>query len=492
LSQPTISQLVSELEKVHYDLGRITADQLMGIPAAVNTMDILESHPQLLRPKTLGLLRKSINAAEDPEVAERIQRVMFACMDLMIEEETASLSDMLRFYMERGRMIVPPEKIPALEVVPWLQSQSDFSKREEMEKENSIFLKGIVNPMLLGITELTIRAVKEKFGYANYADFCSAKKRKDFAAKKQELQLYLERTESSYYERIVPWAEETIGREFKNLSRYHALYLLRISKFDRYFPSESLVDVIAQTFELLNFDVRSNPGLVVDVSDSPSKTPTGMCVGVQIPGEVYVVMKPTGGGLIDVETLLHETGHAFFLSNFDPNLPVEYRRLYASADLDETFAFLFWDLIGNPSWLSKIGRVPDSDVSELMRLFENKKLCLIRRHIGKFLAECDFYEKSDIKDSSFYREHLHAATGFSYEAVGYLIDSEPDFYTLDYVDAWAGAHTLGNYLEFEFGQDWFQNRLAGDFLRSIATEGRRNSMHSAIRKYCGKDPVLPF
>ena len=41
------------------------------------------------------------------------------------------------------------KKSPALEVVPWLQVQADFDKREAMQKENSIFLKGIVNPMLL-------------------------------------------------------------------------------------------------------------------------------------------------------------------------------------------------------------------------------------------------------------------------------------------------------------------------------------------------------
>ena len=102
-------------------------------------------------------------------------------MDLVLVQETASLGDMLRFYMERGRMHVGAEKIPALEVVSWLQAQSDFNKREEIRKEMTIYLKGIINPILLGMTELSIRAVTEKFGFDNCAKYYEAKKGVSFA-----------------------------------------------------------------------------------------------------------------------------------------------------------------------------------------------------------------------------------------------------------------------------------------------------------------------
>ena len=171
LSQLTVQKVVEEIDSVHRELARLSIDQLRGTPSALNTLDIIESHPVPLRPKTISFLRKALRDAEGTETAQRIDRILFGCMDLAVEEQTASLGDMLRFYVERGRMHVGTEKIPALEVVPWLQVQADFDKREAMQKENSIFLKGIVNPMLLGILELSIQTVTERFGFENYAAF---------------------------------------------------------------------------------------------------------------------------------------------------------------------------------------------------------------------------------------------------------------------------------------------------------------------------------
>ncbi len=113
---------------------------------------------------------------------------------------------------------------------------SDFEKREEMQKEMSIFLKAIVNPMLLSILELSVRAVTERFGFDTYAKFSEAKKQVSFDERARVFEQYLTDTEETYYRLITPWVEEKIGRPFKDLSRYHALYLVRIKRFDRYFP----------------------------------------------------------------------------------------------------------------------------------------------------------------------------------------------------------------------------------------------------------------
>ena len=490
LSQLTVQKVVEEIDSVHRELARLSIDQLRGTPSALNTLDIIESHPVPLRPKTISFLRKALRDAEGTETAQRIDRILFGCMDLAVEEQTASLGDMLRFYVERGRMHVGTEKIPALEVVPWLQVQADFDKREAMQKENSIFLKGIVNPMLLGILELSIQTVTERFGFENYARFSEAKKQVSFDEQARDFLQYLDRTAETYRTRIVPWVEGKIGRPFENLSRYHALYLLRIQRFDSFFPQSRLKEIIHNTFKGLGFDLLSRPDVIAHISDSPAKNPNGMCVGVEIPGEVHVLMKPVGG-LIDVETLLHETGHAFFLSHFDPALPIEDRRLYRSPALDEAFAFLFMDLIDNPAWLTGTAGMPSKEADALAGLLKTKRLCLIRRYIGKFLAEKELHETGDIKNSDPYCRNLEAATGFIYEPQGYLVDIEPDFYALDYLNGWAAAHVLRKFLELRFGEEWFGRAEAGAFLREIAASGRRDSVNQVIHSFCGEFPRLP-
>jgi hypothetical protein len=178
----TLQKIAESVEQAHHDLASRLVDQSRGILSAVNTADILEAHPIPLRPKTIGFLRKSVKAQAGTDDEERGLRLLFSCIDLIVEEQTAQLNDMLRFYFERGRMIVDSKKIPALDVVPWLQSEQSFEKREEMLKEHSIFMKGIINPMLLGILELTIKAVIQN-GYQNFADYCQAKKNISFSEK---------------------------------------------------------------------------------------------------------------------------------------------------------------------------------------------------------------------------------------------------------------------------------------------------------------------
>jgi hypothetical protein len=485
-----VEKIVKEIDAIHRDFAKLSVDQLQGTPSALKTADIIQLHPIPVAENTVAFLRRSLIQADTAEERARIERILFGCMDLVLVQETASLADMLKFYMERGRMHVGSEKIPALEVVSWVQAQSDFDKREEIRKEMNIYLKGIINPILLGMTELSIKTITEKFGFDNCAKYYEGKKGVSFAEHVPIFEAYLEETAETYLQRMRPWIDEKIGRPFENLSRYHALHLLCISRFDHIFPASRLTELVLNTFKPLGLDLSSREDIVLDVSDDPEKNPDGICVGVEIPGQIFVLTKPVGG-LIDVETLLHEMGHAFFLSHFDPELPVEYRRLYRSPALDETFAFLFMDLLDNRSWLTEIAGMSPADASVLINLFRAKRLCLIRRHIGKFLTEKEFYEKGDIKNFQSYCDHLNRATGFVYEPQAYLIDMEPDFYALDYLNAWAAENILRNFLEKNYGEIWYRKPEAGVFLKKIAISGRRDSVEAVITSFCGKPPILP-
>jgi len=490
MGQLTLDKIMHEINAVQVELARKSLDSRLGRVSVLNTADILESHPIPLRPKTWEFLRKNLKKADTSDGLERVHRLFHACTDLVIEEEVSSLADMLNFYLERGRMHVSGEKVPALEVVPWLQAQSDFDKREAMLSECVIFHKGIINPMLLGMLELTIRTVTDKFGYPNFSAFCEAKKGADFDNSARVFENYLEETSDTYNKGMTLWVEDVIGRPFEGLGRFHALYLLRIKDFDRYFPVESLREKISWTFQGMGFDLMARSDVSINMDSYAAKNPDAVCIGVEIPGEVYVLTKPVGG-LIDMETLLHEVGHAFYLSHFDRDLPLEYRRLYRSTALDEAFAFLFMELVENPLWAQSVGGLDSGEAVRLSEMSRLRRLCLVRRYIGKFLAELELHRTGEIKNSEPYCRRLHEATGFVYEPEGYLVDMEPDFYSFDYLSAWTGASAMRQFLESRFGVEWFQSMEAGDFLKSMASTGRRYSLDETLVRFCGMKPVLP-
>ncbi len=490
MSDLSLGKIVEQLDAAHRDLARLAVNQAQGFPSALGVGDILESRPSLLKNRTIDYLKKLREEASNEDIRNRSSRALFGCIDLTIEQRTASLGDMLKFYMEHGRMNIDQEKIPALDIIPWLQKQDNFEKRELMRVDSTIFLKKIINPILLGITELTVRTVKERFGYDSYAHYCEDKKQVSFDYWHNKTVIFLDTTQDNYGSAMSAWVENSMGRPFKNINRYHALRLLRIDDFDDLFHPELILRAVSQTLEGLGLDLFENPNLFFEIENSPLKNNDALCVAVDIPHEIHIIMQPVGG-LLDLETLLHEVGHAAFLSSVDPSLPIEYRRLYRSSSLDESFAFLFMGLAENPIWLTKIVRMNKDKAETLSKLANTKRLCLIRRYIGKFLAEKEYFEKQDLKDSSFYCHFLEKATGFEHEPEGYLIDMETDFYSLDYVMGWSGAHILQKSLEAKFGEDWFIKREAGTFLREIAFSGRKLSLDEALEKFCASELVLP-
>ncbi len=491
MAELDISKLIRQIDTIHRELGEISVTQRRGMRSALRVEDIFEENPGPVDQAKIDQLRNMISEADSEEEKLRLEKIAFGCMDLALESEVASLTDMMNFYTSGGRMHVNGEKIPLVEAVPWLQAQPDFNKREKMQSECSIFFKGIINPILTGVIEVTAKLCQERFGYKTYSDYCAAKKKVNFNLLAREYEDYLSQTDDIYNSLMAPWVEESIGRPFsEGLSRYHALYLVRIKEFDQHFPMAKLDQTVKNTFSGLGFDLDANSGVTMDTSVYEAKNPDGICVGVEIPGDIHVLMKPVGG-LIDYETLLHETGHAYFLANISPGLPVEDKRLYRTPALDETFAFLFMELIGNPTWLTDMAQLTPRDADEIASVHRTRRLCLIRRHIGKFLAEKDLFDRNAFKESEMYCQRLSRATGFVYEPQGYLVDMSSDFYALDYITAWSCVEKLKERLEDDFGQNWYSSKSAGEFLRSIAESGRKYSAEEALMKAGCKSPSVP-
>ncbi len=245
-----MEKIVKEIDAIHRDFAKLSVDQLQGTPSALKTGDIIQLHPIPVAENTVAFLRRSLIQADTAEERARIERVLFGCMDLVLVQETASLADMLKFYMERGRMHVGSEKIPALEVVSWVQAQSDFDKREEIRKEMNIYLKGIINPILLGMTELSIKAVTEKFGFDNYAKYYEGKKGVSFAHYVPIFERYLKDTAEIYMQRMRPWVlrkDRTAVRKSEPIPCFTPASYQPIRSYFSGFPSHGTCPGYVQT-----------------------------------------------------------------------------------------------------------------------------------------------------------------------------------------------------------------------------------------------------
>ncbi|MFH0958299.1 MAG: hypothetical protein V1897_06310 [Pseudomonadota bacterium] len=483
-------EVTNTIETIYRQLAILALDQSMGYSLGQSFSDIVAEGSILVDIRIVNELKEMAFSEDNHEKKERIERALMACMDITLELATSSLSDMLRFYMDKGRMIVRGQKIPALEIVPWLQKQDDYQLREEMTSELGIFSRAILNPMFLSILDTIQKTVTEKFGFSGYTDYAQFKRNSSFDEWQTVFTEYLSNTDEVYYGKVSTWVEARLGHPLETLNRSHTLRLMRIDAYDEYFPGSSLKEIVARTVKGLGLDLKKRKDIIIDIKDDARRNSDAICVPVDIPGEIRILVKPIGG-IVDMEALLHEMGHAYFVSGFSRETPVEYRRLTRSPALDEAFAFLFMQLLENSKWLTDVARLAVSDAEKLVEEIRMKRLLLIRLHIGKFLAEKDLFESRNFKDSSFYCTWLQRATGFKYEPDGYLLDMEPEFYSAEYVWGWAGAEVLRRYLEGFCGENWYEVQEAGSFLTEISSDGRQNSLKQALSKFCGAELTMP-
>ena len=98
-----------------------------------------------------------------------------------------------------------------------------------------------------------------------------------------------------------------------------------------------------------------------------------------------------------------------------------------------------------------------------------------------------------------YARLLTDGTLFHYDADGWSRDVDAGFYVADYFTAWALEAQLRDYLCKHFGseavegEDWWQNPKAGDFLKSLWTDGNIPQQQLADRLgYGGPAEVGPL
>jgi len=225
MDQVAYLNITNTIERTYKKLAILALDQSMGYSLGRGFSDIVPEDSILVDIDTVNELKEMAISEDDPEKRERIERALMACMDLTLELDTSSLSDMQRFYMDKGRMVVQGQKIPALEIVPWLQNQNNYELREEMTSELGIFSRAILNPIFLSILDVIQKTVTEKFGFSGYSEYAQFKRNCSFNDWQIIFSEYQSSTDKVYFEKTSIWVEEKLGHPLEDLNRSHALRL---------------------------------------------------------------------------------------------------------------------------------------------------------------------------------------------------------------------------------------------------------------------------
>jgi hypothetical protein len=437
------------------------------------TLDIAPIYERYAELSTLEQTR----ALAAPEAPHELYR--FACESYVangvkhLTEEAANTESALTVSFDG-------EEIPYRDVRPRLVNEPDRERRRELYVRRTAATEEHLNPILLASVleerrltqELgapSVLALYESFGY-------------DPRGLERQTAAFLEETAELYERHIDRALRERVGVPLAEANPSDVARLWRAPEFDRFFARERALPALRATLAGMGIDLDRQRNVELDVEARPGKRPRAFCAPIRVPDRVVLVILPQGGQ-DDYRSLFHEAGHAEHFAHARRELPVEARVLGDNA-VTEGYAFLLEHLVSDQAWLA--AQLDFGAADDYVQMSALLKLNLARRYSAKLRYELELQGGAPLEVlPELYAQTLSEATGVAYPPGDYLEDVDGGFYATCYLRAWAFEAQLSDFLQSEFGSDWFRRRAAGDVVRELWSLGQEKRADELLREVTG-------
>ncbi len=411
--------------------------------------------------------------------------------DHFLRSRVEPFQAMLTTWMNGAKAQVGDQDVPFNQVVTWCQDTQDTDARSILTREVRSLCRFLA-PFSHATWKALLEVLSEELHYPDYIAYCEEKRGISLTRAAAEASAFLKETGASHRKLLQPLLLKVTGLSLEQASRFDAIYLLGLRYLDRFFPDRLSGDDILGFFHKTGYTLASEPArLIIHEQDDPGAQP--YCIPVDIPGEVHIIVGPMKGWL-DLESLCHELGHAMTFLYADAELPPEQTDFFQSGGLSESFAFLFQKMCMSKGFLHEVLGL-DLDVAAMISLVhEIKWLTLARRYAAKLVIEVENFQQGYLqRGEQYYADTMQQETGFYYDPETYLFDLMPDFYTLDYFQAFLGSASIEKYLQNMYGETWYLGTAAGSSLQKWWSEGNRLDLADFIKDKTGQPlQTYPF
>jgi len=397
-------------------------------------------------------------------------RLKHALIDHYLQRALLPHETEMRHWMKGASAHVNGKKIYFRDIIPWCQKDSNYEERQILQKETGPLCK-FLKPFALNYWSILQEIIRKDLGFRNYLDYCNKKKGVDYQYYYAVVKNLLRETDELYFHAMDRWSHKRFNLPLKRLTRFDAINLLGLGEFDGIFPSKSVEELIP-FFHHWDISLENTPGLSLELGWEEGKSAQAICFILQIPEEVYILMKPEGGW-VDLETLWHELGHGLSAVFTSPDLSIVDRDMATSYSLSESFAFLLQNITLSLPFLEDYLGLSPADSKILLHYKVLKDLSIFRRYAAKFLTEYEMFSSGDLSDGELYAEYMARYTGFYYQPESHLFDLVPEFYSLDYILGWMTEAILEQYLKEHLGTHWMFKPETGRLLKKWWERGNR-------------------
>ena len=440
---------------------------------------IYDRYGDLFTDDSIAALKQRLDETPDHFETEReaIKRLLNFAIDLFLGNSIKVLTETISEYESRAEVECAGRRMTFQDAAVALTKEPDRELRRAIYKGRLSVIEESNDFRAERLTGLHESA--RSLGYSSYTSLYEEMFKRDYKAFAAECESFLARTESIYLACLDKALRRDLGLKVEEAERFDVAHFLHLTGYDERFPARDLLRIYSETMSGLGIRVDTQKNITIDAEPRPRKISRAFCMPIQVPEEVKLVIKPSGGQS-DYQAFLHEAGHAQHYGSTSARLRPEFKYTGDYA-LTETYAFLFNHLISDSAWLEQFLHFGES--RSFIRSVTLARLVTVRRYAAKLIYERELHISEDyIRSAALYSELQTAATGFKTGQTEFLFDLDDAFYSANYLRAWAFEVALREYLKERFGNSWWMSRRAGNFLKEIWETGDRYKSDELARQ----------
>jgi hypothetical protein len=470
-------------ERFSEQLSREYYLHLAGHKPELEIEPIYEGYADLFTSEAVQRLKELSGPATGDE-KRRLGYLLQFAFDGLLGHETRSESAELAG-LEASLEIDPGDgPVPYRAVGIEQANEPQADRRAALEEARNAVLTETLNPLHRATLERSHELCRA-MGWPSYAAAYAELRGIDLEALGRQAASFLAATEGHYSTVVDPELRRVGVPALGELQRADLPRFFRATDLDPSFPADRLLPSFAETLGGLGIELSSQTNLHVDAESRRTKSPRAFCSTPRVPGEIYLVIAPTGGR-DDYDAFFHEGGHAEHYAGTDPDLAFEFRHL-GDNSVTESFAFLLGHLIEDRDWLRT--RLGLEDPEPLVAHGRAEKLVMLRRYAAKLGYELALHGRSPALEEMprRYAGVLSEAIRVPWPRASWLADVDGGFYAACYLRAWTLETRWRAALGGRFGASWFASPDAGEWLRSLWRGGQRLDADELLAETLGEE-----
>jgi len=475
-----LEHLRTEIESFTTEISREYYLQGAGLKESIDIKSFYEKYPSVKDRNNIELIKaESERSTEDPEKTKQLRYLLENTYREITSFEQSPITEKVLETEFTGKIKYGEKEYFYRSIINEIINTSDRTIRETLNDIKNKFIENNLNPLLSESFKLGHLITKE-FGFENLTEMFINISSINLHDLNKEAGEFLKYSEDIYYDLLKYYSKKILESDIPELKKHDLMYMMKYNKFDRYFPGNEMFTTIDKFVSGMGIDIGSKGRIKPDIEKRNQKSPRAFCSPVRIPEEIYLVINPRGGE-DDYTTFLHELGHSLHFSHINPDLCFEYKYC-GDNSVTEGFAMIFDHLIANRIWLQKIMKMDNKGINDFLLFKIFRELSMLRRYSAKLDYELKFYDDETTENrKAAYKDILSKAVKAEYTESEYLTDIDDYFYVARYLRAWMFQHSLSEYLNENFGEDWFINSASGSFLRHIWSYGQKYDANELLK-----------